>query len=56
MGILVDPVSKVLRGEPHVVRLVESGASAAVSASEAARRPRVQVHCLQDLHTATEAQ
>ena len=33
-----------------------AGASAAVSAIEAARRPRVQVHCLQDLHRATEAQ
>ena len=33
-----------------------AGASAAVSAIEAARRPRVQVHCLQDLHAAAEAQ
>jgi carbamoyl-phosphate synthase large subunit len=31
-----------------------AGASAAVSAIEAARRPRVQVHCLQDLHAAAE--
>ena len=34
----------------------EKTPSAAVSAIEAARRPRVQVHCLQDLHRATEAQ
>ncbi len=33
-----------------------AGASAAVSAIEAARRPRVQVHCLQDLHAAAEDQ
>jgi carbamoyl-phosphate synthase large subunit len=33
-----------------------AGASAAVSAIEAARRPRVQVHCLQDLHAAAEAE
>ncbi len=33
-----------------------AGASAAVSAIEAARRPNVQVHCLQDLHAAAEAQ
>jgi carbamoyl-phosphate synthase large subunit len=31
-----------------------AGASAAVSAIEAAKRPRVQVHCLQDLHAAAE--
>ena len=31
-----------------------AGASAAVSAIEAAQRPRVQVHCLQDLHAAAE--
>ena len=30
-----------------------TGASAAVSAIEAARRPRVTVRCLQDLHAAT---
>jgi len=45
----------VLReGVPSITTL--AGASAAVSAIEAARRPRVQVHCLQDLHRATEAQ
>jgi hypothetical protein len=27
-----------------------------VSAIEAAQRPRVQVHCLQDLHAAAEAE
>jgi carbamoyl-phosphate synthase large subunit len=31
-----------------------AGASAAVSAIEALQRPRVQVHCLQDLHAATD--
>ncbi len=31
-----------------------AGSSAAVSAIEAARRPRVSVRCLQDLHAATE--
>jgi len=31
-----------------------AGASAAVSAIEAARRPRVEIHCLQDLHAAVE--
>ncbi|MDI9598835.1 MAG: carbamoyl-phosphate synthase large subunit [Acidobacteriota bacterium] len=31
-----------------------AGASAAVSAIEAAKRPRVQVHCLQDLHAEAE--
>ena len=33
-----------------------AGASAAVSAIEAARRPCVQVHCLQDLHAAAAAE
>ncbi len=33
-----------------------AGASAAVSAIAAARRPRVQVHCLQDLHAAAESE
>jgi carbamoyl-phosphate synthase large subunit len=33
-----------------------AGASAAVAAIEAARRPRVQLHCLQDLHRAAEEQ
>jgi len=42
------------KGVPSITTL--AGASAAVSAIEAARRPRVQVHCLQDLHRATEAQ
>jgi carbamoyl-phosphate synthase large subunit len=32
-----------------------AGASAAVSAIEAAKRPRVQVHCLQDLHATSES-
>jgi carbamoyl-phosphate synthase large subunit len=36
------------KGVPCVTTL--AGASAAVSAMEAARRPRVTVHCLQDLH------
>ena len=36
------------KGVPCITTL--AGASAAVSAIEAARRPRVQVHCLQDLH------
>ncbi|MFA4965097.1 MAG: carbamoyl-phosphate synthase large subunit [Thermoleophilia bacterium] len=36
------------KGVPSITTL--AGASAAVSAIEAARRPRVQVHCLQDLH------
>ena len=40
------------RGVPCITTL--AGASAAVSAMEAAQRPRVQVHCLQDLHGATE--
>jgi carbamoyl-phosphate synthase large subunit len=31
-----------------------AGASAAVSAIEAAKRPKVQVHCLQDLHAAAD--
>ncbi len=31
-----------------------AGASAAVSAIEAAQRPRVQVHCLQDLHATVD--
>jgi carbamoyl-phosphate synthase large subunit len=31
-----------------------AGASAAVSAIEAARRPRVSVRCLQDLHATTQ--
>jgi len=42
------------KGVPSITTL--AGASAAVSAIEAARRPRLQVHCLQDLHRATEAQ
>ena len=42
------------KGVPSITTL--AGASAAASAIEAARRPRVQVHCLQDLHRATEAQ
>jgi len=42
------------KGVPSITTL--AGASAAVSAIAAARRPRVQVHCLQDLHRATEAQ
>jgi carbamoyl-phosphate synthase large subunit len=42
------------KGVPSITTL--AGASAAVSAIEAARRPRVQVHCLQDLHRATEEQ
>ena len=42
------------KGIPSITTL--AGASAAVSAIEAARRPRVQVQCLQDLHRATEAQ
>ena len=36
------------KGVPCITTL--AGASAAVSAMEAARRPRVTVHCLQDLH------
>ena len=36
------------RGIPCITTL--AGASAAVSAIEAARRPKVTVHCLQDLH------
>jgi len=36
------------RGVPCITTL--AGASAAVSAIEAARRPRITVHCLQDLH------
>ncbi|HMK91627.1 MAG TPA: carbamoyl phosphate synthase large subunit, partial [Thermoleophilia bacterium] len=36
------------KGVPCITTL--AGASAAVSAIEAARRPRVTVHCLQDLH------
>jgi len=42
------------RGVPCVTTM--AGASAAVSAIEAARRPRVTVHCLQDLHSDTNAQ
>jgi carbamoyl-phosphate synthase large subunit len=42
------------KGVPSITTL--AGASAAVSAIEAARRPQMQVHCLQDLHRATEAQ
>ena len=37
------------KGVPCITTL--AGASAAVSAIEAARRPRVTVHCLQDLHS-----
>ena len=33
-----------------------AGASEAISAIEAARHPRVQVRCLQDLHRASEAE
>jgi carbamoyl-phosphate synthase large subunit len=40
------------RGIPSITTL--AGASAAVSAIEAAREPRVEVHCLQDLHAAAE--
>jgi len=40
------------KGVPSITTL--AGASAAISAIEAARHPRVQVHCLQDLHRATE--
>ena len=42
------------KGVPSISTL--AGASAAVSAIESARRPRVQVHCLQDLHRAAEAE
>ena len=41
------------KGIPCITTL--AGASAAVSAIEAAQRPRVQVHCLQDLHRSAEA-
>ena len=41
------------KGIPCITTL--AGASAAVSAIEALQRPRVQVHCLQDLHDVTEA-
>ena len=40
------------RGVPCITTL--AGASAAVSAIESARRPRVTVHCLQDLHAGGE--
>ena len=40
------------KGIPCITTL--AGASAAVSAIEAARRPSVKVHCLQDLHAAAE--
>jgi carbamoyl-phosphate synthase large subunit len=40
------------KGVPCITTL--AGASAAVSAIEAARRPRVTVHCLQDLHRDAE--
>jgi carbamoyl-phosphate synthase large subunit len=40
------------KGIPCITTL--AGASAAVSAIEAAQRPRVQVHCLQDLHRDAE--
>jgi carbamoyl-phosphate synthase large subunit len=42
------------KGIPSITTL--AGASAAVSAIEAARRPRVQVQCLQDLHEAIDGQ
>jgi len=38
------------KGVPSITTL--AGASAAVSAIEAARRPKAQIHCLQDLHEA----
>jgi carbamoyl-phosphate synthase large subunit len=41
------------KGIPCITTL--AGASAAVSAIEAAQRPRVEVHCLQDLHDDAEA-
>jgi carbamoyl-phosphate synthase large subunit len=40
------------KGVPSITTL--AGASAAISAIEASRRPRVQVHCLQDLHKDVE--
>jgi carbamoyl-phosphate synthase large subunit len=40
------------RGVPCITTM--AGASAAVSAIEALQRPRVQVHCLQDLHAAAD--
>jgi carbamoyl-phosphate synthase large subunit len=40
------------RGVPCITTL--AGASAAVSAIEASRRPRLGVHCLQDLHAGLE--
>ena len=40
------------KGIPCITTL--AGASAAVSAIEAAQRPRVEIHCLQDLHKAAE--
>jgi carbamoyl-phosphate synthase large subunit len=46
-------VTALRKGVPCITTL--AGASAAVSAIEAAQRPRVQVHCLQDLHEATDA-
>ena len=39
-----------------VVGIHMAGTSAAVAAIETARHPRVQVHCLQDLHRATETE
>jgi carbamoyl-phosphate synthase large subunit len=42
------------KGIPSITTL--AGASAAVSAIEAAQKPRVQVHCLQDLHASVERQ
>jgi carbamoyl-phosphate synthase large subunit len=41
------------RGVPCITTL--AGASAALSAIEAARRPRITVHCLQDLHSGNAA-
>ncbi len=42
------------KGIPSITTL--AGASAAVSAIGAAQKPRVQVHCLQDLHASVEGQ
>jgi pyrimidine operon attenuation protein/uracil phosphoribosyltransferase len=40
---------------PSTPQPIVTVASAALSAIEASRRPRVQAHCLQDLHCAAEA-
>jgi hypothetical protein len=52
VGIHTRAAAGVIPSTPQPIVTV---ASAALSAIEASRRPRVQAHCLQDLHCAAEA-